>query len=775
MAGFASDSGSEYGYDLTMSDEEQVWAVIDEIAPVSPQNRPVAPAAPDIPAPRTNTSTFARNTIAPTPFDPDINSDIEAEASLVEEVVAAITEDDLSLDFTELQEDDNDAYGRGQGTVYRQHSASRNGTPESCHRRLAPSLVGDDGGLASFVSTTKPRPMPTLLPGPDVSCPDLSRALSDAQEVARPENPRPNGATGQDKRSPLLRFRTFPMKPFSVSDLTAGSWCELQYFYTLTRLPGGKRTRTAAMKRGTKIHEKLEREVFKPVEVVIAKKEDNFGLKIWNMIQGLRVLRDQGFTREFEVWGMVEGNLVCGVIDGLSSENPDAELQEDVLSTRGSSQGITNSQPYELSTPSDYEIFITDVKTRNSASPPPQAQVRVSLIQLFLYHRFLSDMASDRLDYMRVFERYGLNPDEPFSDAFLAQIGAVHDEVFTEADAETESTLSNNEPTDVDSNADFVSAPSSPSQLSFASSSEPTLKYRTLRTLVPLLKFELALTFPRGASDLGKIVAVEYRYRGRDPPPPDPTTPLPTTATDSATNPNGLAPDETDPLPLPAAAAGPSRRRQRPDPGPENKTEPEPGSVICTHTFFVEPETLDLYLAETMRWWKGERAPRGVALDEAGFKCRSCDFRDACEWRAHLDREALRRARKRKSEREEAAAAGLVAVAEKVGVGVGGGDIEDGGGGGGGGGGGPSRGEGSRRRGRPRKGEREREMERQREMERERESESEAAAAAAEAEAEVQVEVEDREGVKRGKGNGKGKGKGRGRPKRSSEIGGVYV
>ena len=584
----------------------------------------------------------------------------------------------------------------------------------------------------------------------------MSRALSAAQDVTYLENAKTNGAAN-DSRSPLLRFRTFPMKPFSVSDLTAGSWCELQYFYTLTTLPGGKRRRTAAMKRGTKIHKKLERELFTPVEVAIAKKEDNFGLKIWNMIQGLRTLREQGFTREFEVWGMVEGNLVCGVIDRMSSENPDAELQEDVLSNRGSSQTITNSQPYELSTPGDYEIFISDVKTRSSASPPPQTQVRVSLIQLFLYHRFMSDMASDRLDYMRVFERYGLNPDEPFSDAFIAQIGAVHDEVFTEADAETASTFSNHEAADADSNADFVSAPSSPSQLSFADSPEPKLKYGSLRALVGLLKFELALTFPRGASDLGKIVAVEYRYRGRDSPPPSPTVPPTTT-----TNPNGLGPedddddydDETDPLPAPDA-----KPDSKPAPEPEPNAEPKPGSVICTHTFFVEPETLDMYLSETMRWWRGERPPRGVAPDEAGFKCRVCDFNDVCEWRAKMDREALRRAQSRKSARIANAQGGGAAVVDpNVGVEVNpgveadveaaaAGDIEDSGGVG------PSKaGSGSKRRGRPRKADKEKEKEKERERQ-------------MDADAEVEVEVEDRERVKRG----------RGRPRKSGTIGGVYA
>ncbi len=448
----------------------------------------------------------------------------------------------------------------------------------------------------------------------------MSNALSAAQQSARlsdEDAQEQSEVFVKDTRSPLLRFRTQPKKPLSVSDLTAGAWCELQHFYTLTRL-GGKKTRTAAMKRGTRVHEKLEREVFTPVQIEITKKEDTFGLKIWNMIQGLRVLREEGCTREFEVWGMVDGNVVNGIIDGLSYENPDEELQEDVLSS-DSSQSITNSQPYEPSTPGDYEIFITDVKTRNSPTAPPQTQVRGSIIQLFLYHRFLSDMAADRLDYLRVFARYGLDPTEPFSDAFMAQIGAVHDEVFDAPDDADDSdassaTLDN----DADADAEFVSAPSSPSQLSFPDTDDhPNLRYRTLATLLPLLKAELALTFPRGAADLGKIVAVEYRYRGRDLPPQQP----PTTTTAAPGKPDSLL----------------------------------PGSIICTNTFFVEPQTLDLFLAETMRWWTGARAPHGVAPHEAGFKCRSCEFRESCEWRAGLDREALRRATTVAAERAERA------------------------------------------------------------------------------------------------------------------------
>lgn len=465
--------------------------------------------------------------------------------------------------------------------------------------------------------------------------------------------------SGEDNRSPLLRFRTYPKKPFSVTDLTAGAWCELQYFYTLSRLPGGKKTRTAAMRKGTRIHSRLEREIFRPVKIDVTKREDSFGLKIWNMIEGLRVLRMRGVTREFEVWGIVHGNVVCGVIDGMSYDNPDLELQEDVLSSRGS-QTITNSQPYVQNTPDGDQIFLTDVKTRNSTNPPPQSQTRVSLIQLFLYHRFISDMASDRLDYMRVFERYDVKPDEPFSNHFMDQLAVFQDAKSTRGNLDTDSddTVSNGQmlnDDDTDSNnGEFVSAPSSPSQVSFADPAQASPEYHTLRNLLSLLKFELALTFPRGAADLGSIVAVEYRYRGRDPIDPKPNTTTP-----------GLGPDEADPYPGPAAAAVSAEANAvkaaigeatendaAAAPSINTPLEPAVGSVICTNSFFVEPETLDLYLNETLRWWTGERRPRGVAPFEAGFKCRSCEFADDCSWRRDIDQEALHKARMKRLERE---------------------------------------------------------------------------------------------------------------------------
>ncbi|KAK1749523.1 exonuclease V [Echria macrotheca] len=619
MASFASSSDSDYGYDLTLSDEEQLIAVVDSLSP--PRTRPPPPStlrkAPypaPAPAPRNPTRPHR-----PAPSVADSTASLEnylQNAIAAHETAARISESDLDLDPAEL-DSDGPAYSHGSGSDTGIPPPPPKPAPAK-KRHLAPSVASRDSNLSAFVAQTKAKHAPRMLTEQrrprDIQYPDLSRALSDAQKSStdsrsRSENDSSSTTNSSNGRPPLLRFRTFPMKPLSVSDLTAGSWCELQHFYTLTRRDG-KKTRTAAMKAGTAVHERLEREVYTTVAVEVRKREDNFGLKLWNIIQGLRTLRDTGIARELEVWGMVDGNVVNGIIDGLSYDNPDPELEEDVISSRGSQ--TSQSSQHQLSL-GNKTIFVTDVKTRASKTPPSQAQVRAAIIQLFLYHRFLSQMASGRLDYLEVFKRYGLNPDETFSDVFMARIAALHEEVFSDVDSGA---------TDItETTSDWYSTVSTPSKLG-ARDDLPRddqndvtfMKYRTLRSLLPLLKFEIQLTFPRGAATLGQIVAVEYRYRAR-------------TAADDVYQPLGL--DETS-------------------------DKDKAGTVICTNSFYFEPDTLDAYLADNLQFWRGEREPRGVPLEE-GFKCRLCEFVGECEWRMNLEQEAYRRAKLENAEREKEA------------------------------------------------------------------------------------------------------------------------
>lgn len=395
----------------------------------------------------------------------------------------------------------------------------------------------------------------------------------------------------EDGPSPLKRFRSFPKRPLTVSDLTAGAWCELQYWYTLTRLPGGRKTRTLAMQKGSKVHKKLEDEVHTTVKVEILNKEDGFGLRLWNLVQGLRTLRDTGLTRELEVWGMVDGNLVNGVIDDLSYDNPNPEFEEEL-----SSQGSQPSQNQSMI--SDYfsglkpskpkgnnrQIFLSDVKTRGTTKPVSSATVRPAKIQLLLYHRFLSNMAAGELDFFKVFRRYGLDADERFSDTFMSQIGELHDEIFFDtpsSSAEEYEQFKRNAAKGKAAQGDNPTAiPEPPS-----SSVPDLLKYGSLRELVTLVEDEIRLTFPRGAESIGSILRVQYVFR-------------------------------------------------------------DDGRELTTVDFPVSSQTLDTYLAGDMSWWRGERKPDGVTIEEA-FKCTSCEFAPSCKWRRNMDDERVKSAQER--------------------------------------------------------------------------------------------------------------------------------
>ncbi|KAJ4419924.1 hypothetical protein N0V85_000811 [Neurospora sp. IMI 360204] len=619
-----TDGGSSYGYNLTAEEEEEISALIDSISPPTPptpspgQNTTATPFRSSVP-PR---SPLKHSTTVPAPDD-------------------FLAEDELSdPSFDIRSEIDNAAHrhvAKPDPDERARFVSSLNAPSSDSKSRIAPSVRDDNPRLATFVADSKAKPAHPDPADSDVRYPDLSSALSGLQHqdelsgspsntpASQAEKPRKRGRPKrsveeknlviEDTRSPILRFRTFPKKPFSVSDLTSGAWCELQYYYVLSKLPGGKKTRTQAMKGGTTIHEKLEREIYTPVSVEITKPEDNFGLKIWNIITGMRTLRDTGLTRELEVWGILDDGLVVnGVIDGLSYDNPDPTLEEEVLSSRSSQ--VTEKQPSQQQQQqheiTDFfppevadkrEIFITDVKTRGSKKPPTKAAMRVTIIQLFLYHRFLSEMASGKLNYWRVFERYGIDPDEPFSDTFMAQMGALHEEVFSDTTSDG-------------AGPDYVSAVSTTSEeaseavpcdddlestMSSSTHAFDSLKYRTLRDLVSLLKFELQLTFPRGGASLGQIVAVEFRYRSP---------------------------------------------RPRDGGEEEGEEDPENGSVISVNTFYVEPETLDMYLQDDLQWWKGERDPRGVPVEES-YKCQMCEFAGECDWRMRLEQETMRMAKKK--------------------------------------------------------------------------------------------------------------------------------
>ncbi|KAK0645048.1 Exonuclease V [Lasiodiplodia hormozganensis] len=238
-----------------------------------------------------------------------------------------------------------------------------------------------------------------------------------------------------DERSPLERFRTPPKKPLSVTDIVSPAWCELQYWYTLTK--HGRKRQTPAMKQGSKVHKKLEDQVHTTVQVTVESREDAWGLKIWNIIQGLRTLRQTGHTRELEVWGVIDGQVVNGIIDELSYTCPDEGLEElalarlNRLKSRPPDQTAISQffQPQgavDLGEPhTQSKVWITDVKTRGTKTLPQGSSMRPTIMQLMMYRKLLADLAAGLVDAEVIFKRYRLRSNERFTDVFVAEVGGV--------------------------------------------------------------------------------------------------------------------------------------------------------------------------------------------------------------------------------------------------------------------------------------------------------------------------------------------------------------
>ena len=420
--------------------------------------------------------------------------------------------------------------------------------------------------------------------------------------------------TSDHHHSPLERFRTPPKKSLSVTDLISPAWCELQHWYSLTK-PGRKK-RTPAMKQGSVVHRVLEDQVHRSVAVSTTTQEDAWALRIWNVIQGLNTLRRTGRTRELEVWGVVDGTLVNGVIDELSYECPDRVADAEVEMAKAGRGGMTTLHEEHRSsaaslqrTLDDYikavgtggaggggddgqarrhrttnrsrKIYITDIKTRASSNPtlPRNVSLRPTLMQLLIYHRLLSDLAGERVSADVIFERYRLDPSAPFSDSMIAQIGNLHSAYGMDDDVDDDDDDKEEEGT-----KDRLDA-SSPEERQ-TSSLDMLLGHNSLRQLWTLMSQTFQATFPAGRDSVGDTMKVEYRRR-------------------------------TD------------------------------GEIIGLRTFVYDDRILQCYLDDVMSWWKGQRAPVGVAVEEA-FKCRICEFADECEWRNGKVEESIARHRQRR-------------------------------------------------------------------------------------------------------------------------------
>ncbi|KAL4952483.1 exonuclease V [Aspergillus filifer] len=466
-----------------------------------------------------------------------------------------------------------------------------------------------------------------------------------------------------DERTPVERFRRPPNKAFSVTDLVSPSWCEVQYWYTLTK--HGRKKRTAAMKKGSTIHKTLEDEIYTTVHVEITTKEDALALRIWNIIQGLRTLREFGITREMEVWGLIDGELVNGIIDQLSYECPDSKLEAsaashyaeiaasravmpeyqmsltDYLLSAGGGKRLDEFSTYEVdaeavedpvSSQSSTElqhiprIYMTDIKTKGSSGTPTvkSSSFRPTLLQLQLYYHMLNRMVlSDDVTIDTLASRYGLDAKKPFTDAFITEVGSLNDRFFdalsslefdpdyilTPEDALTQGHHSSGTSHDTfsqsSSSSDDTNAPPPASQ----DSTSILLAHSNLTRLWSLMKDQIRLTFlPQTLQNTSVAPSIPSEFQ-----------------------PNMLEAYPTILSPLLTAKYISSAATADLQP-----------KVLGSRSFLFDPTSLDSYVEDQMSWWRGQRTPRGVEVMEA-WKCRICEFKDECEWRQEREWDYARR------------------------------------------------------------------------------------------------------------------------------------
>lgn len=456
-----------------------------------------------------------------------------------------------------------------------------------------------------------------------------------------------------DLRSPVERFRRPPNKAFSVTDLVSPAWCELQYWYTLTR--HGRKKRTPAMKKGSVVHKTLEDEIYTTVPVEVTTKEDAWGLRIWNVIQGLRLLREFGVTREMEIWGVVDGELVNGVIDQLSYECPDPGLEATAsafyadavrsrsalpeyqmslsdfllsssqggrrLSDLGQPEAVEEPPPSEESSPGIYSfprIYMTDVKTKANGSVPTvkSTSFRPTLLQLQLYYHMLNRLiTSDDVTMDLLAARYKFDPEKPFTDAFISEVGGLNDELFDALSCQ-EFDVDENIPTPEDARRISPRSKSASSPPQASQDSTSILRtHGNLSRLWAFMKEQFRYTFLPPISSQKEPVA--------------PSIP-------SRTQPTMLEPYSTLLSPVLTARFLSS--------APTTELQPR---LLGSRSFLFDPALMESYLSNQMEWWRGMRDPRGVNIVEA-WKCRICEFKDECSWRQEREWDLARRNQERR-------------------------------------------------------------------------------------------------------------------------------
>ncbi|KAJ3331860.1 hypothetical protein HDU76_001999 [Blyttiomyces sp. JEL0837] len=278
--------------------------------------------------------------------------------------------------------------------------------------------------LSTGMSSSIPTPSPSKR---DASFIDVEDSLptSPTKDNAKPIDTRTFKKKSERSKIIVKNVKTLESKWrkgwLSVSDFSSLQWCEQQVYYETTT--GMKRVQTDVMKKGSVIHEKLEREIKEVVEIPIHTKEDAWALKFVNMIVNIHCLVHQDLAREIPVFGRVGNFLIHGIIDQIerrdvasqssnipptvvSSAAADQSLKdiigkdrEETSKSSGVDDSLNSSSTTSVSIQSPvWEFILSDTKTRSVRSLPTPSRSKPSRLQILLYRKLWNDMVEGLFD-----------------------------------------------------------------------------------------------------------------------------------------------------------------------------------------------------------------------------------------------------------------------------------------------------------------------------------------------------------------------------------------
>lgn len=193
------------------------------------------------------------------------------------------------------------------------------------------------------------------------------------------------------------------------------------------------------LKRGQKIHKRLEREIH-PEEVIVSSTsvEETWAIRMLNMLSSLEALISLGKCREMPICGFVGDVYVSGIIDEI--ERKPIELNAPRTPGKVKRQSTLNDF-YGGKRPPSHRLIISDSKTRAKGTLPNFEDTRAGQYQVMLYKELLDalmmtapypDPSADSIlptsttgGFAKIFEQLDLNPGAIFSDGFLTQASAI--------------------------------------------------------------------------------------------------------------------------------------------------------------------------------------------------------------------------------------------------------------------------------------------------------------------------------------------------------------